>query len=63
MKKLGELRKAAGLTQQQLADILGVNRTVVTNWEIGISKTPAKYLLALAEALGCTVEDLLRPEA
>ena len=61
MTKLSELRKAAGLTQQQLADRLGVKRTVVTNWETGVNSTPTKYLLALAEVLGCTVEDLLKP--
>ena len=61
MTKLSELRKAAGLTQQQLADQLGVKRTVVTNWETGVNITPTKYLLALAEALGCSVEDLLKP--
>lgn len=61
MTKLGALRKAAGLTQQELADQLGVNRTVITNWETGVNITPTKYLLALAEALGCSVEDLLKP--
>lgn len=61
MSRLSSLRKAAGLTQQQLADLLGVKRTVVTNWETGVAITPTKYLLALADALGCTVEDLLRP--
>lgn len=61
MSRLSTLRKAAGLTQQQLADLLGVKRTVVTNWETGVAITPTKYLLALAEILGCTVEDLLRP--
>ena len=61
MTKLSELRKAAGLTQQQLADRLGVKRTVVTNWETGVNITPTKYLLALSEVLGCTVEDLLKP--
>ena len=61
MTKLSVLRKAAGLTQQQLADLLGVKRTVVTSWETGCNNIPAKYLLALAEILDCTVEELLKP--
>ena len=61
MTKLSELRKAAGLTQQELAGQLGVNRTVVTSWETGVNNIPSKYLLTLAEALGCTVEELLKP--
>ena len=61
MTKLGYLRRAAGLTQQQLADLIGVKRTALTNWEIGTNAPPSKYLLALADALHCTVEDLLKP--
>ena len=33
--KLKELRKAAGYTQQKLADKMGVSRTTVTMWESG----------------------------
>ena len=55
------LRKAAGLTQEQLAKRLGVSRTTVCMWEIRSETPPSKYLLALSEALGCSVEDLLKP--
>lgn len=58
---LRKLRKLRGLTQHELAEALGVKRTVVTNWETGVNSTPTKYLLDLAEVLGCTVEDLLKP--
>lgn len=62
MQKLGELRKAAGLTQQQLADMLGVKRSALGLWESRASSPPpSKYLLALSEALNCSVEDLLKP--
>ena len=62
MTRLGELRKAAGLTQQQLADMLSVKRSALGMWESRASAPPpSKYLLALAEALGCTVEELLKP--
>jgi len=61
MTKLGSLRRTAGLTQQQLADLIGVKRTALSMWEIGTNAPPSKYLLALSEALGCSVEDLLKP--
>lgn len=55
------IRETAGLTQQQLADLIGVKRTALSMWEIRSETPPSKYLLALSEALGCTVEDLLKP--
>jgi transcriptional regulator with XRE-family HTH domain len=61
VNNLAIYRKAAGLTQQQLADKLGVKRTALTNWETGVNITPTTYLLRLSEILGCTIEDLLRP--
>ena len=61
MADIGALRKAAGLTQQQLADTLGVGRTTVAMWESGENAPKTKMLHALADALGCTVEDILKP--
>lgn len=62
MENLKVYRKKAGLTQQQLADKIGVLRTVITNWETSVSTPPTKYLLSLSEALGCTVDELLTDE-
>ena len=59
MTRLGSLRKTAGLTQQQLAEQIGVSRSVLAMWEIGETVPPTKYLLNLADALGCDVEGLL----
>ena len=61
MANISDLRKAAGLTQQQLADKMGVNRSTVAMWETGVNAPKTKMLLALAEVLGCSVEDLLKP--
>lgn len=51
-------RKAAGLTQAELAAKVGVCRTAVAAWESGKSYPPADRLPAIAAALSCTVDDL-----
>ena len=56
------LRKEKNLTQEALASMLGVERTTVTMWESGGITPPTKHLVTLAEALGCTLDDLLRGE-
>lgn len=52
------LREASGLTQQEIADIVGVTRGAISHWELGVRSTPRGHLLdryvealrALAEA-------------
>lgn len=39
-------RRAAGLTQQQLADLLGVPLRTIQHWESG-TRTPSEYVLQL----------------
>lgn len=63
MTNLRSLREQRHMTQGELAERLGVGRTTVTMWEIGATMPPTKYLLAIAEALGCTVDELLKPES
>jgi transcriptional regulator with XRE-family HTH domain len=54
--RLRELREAAGLTQAQLAEKVGVGRDAVARWEAGVREPGWSYVLALGEALGvdCT---------
>lgn len=61
-EKIKALRKAKNLTQEALAALLGVERTTVTMWETGQNTPPTKYLVTLADALGCTLDELLRTE-
>lgn len=53
------LRKEKGLTQGELAEIIGVSPKTVWNWESGKSYPDAEQLWNCAEALDCTPNDLL----
>lgn len=57
--RIRELRKAKGLTLQQLGDEFGISRASVSEWESGRSKPDANKLVHLADFLGTTVECLL----
>jgi transcriptional regulator with XRE-family HTH domain len=61
--RLRELREAAGLTQEQLAERAGVKRDAVARWEAGKREPGWSNVLALCEALGCTCEAFTRPPA
>ena len=55
-----EKRKALGMNQQQLADLLGVTNKAVSKWETGEGLPDISLLPALGEVLGTTVDALLR---
>jgi len=52
------LRLAANLSQQAVADHLGVDRTTVTCWENGTSMPRADLLPKLADLFKCTIDAL-----
>ena len=53
-------RRAAGLTQQELADALGISRSLVAMIETGQAWPSAAFLPAMAEVLGCSIDELYR---
>lgn len=57
--KLAEMRKRAGLTQQQLAEKIGVTQQTIWYYENGRREMKSGVLIELSDALGCTVSDLL----
>lgn len=57
--RLAELRKAAGYTQAELANELGVTRRMIAYYEGETEHPPANLLPTLARALGVTIEALL----
>ena len=55
-EKLRELRKAKGLSQQQLADATGLSQNAISQWEANAREPGWSAVQALATALGvdCT---------
>src|SRR5258708_27550248 len=54
-------RQVRGFSQQQLASMAGVSRQAVSAVESGHSDRSLRVALALAQALGMSVEDLFGP--
>lgn len=58
LTRLREARKARGLTHDDVARLLGVQRTTYTSWELGRRRIPGDIMLRLAIAFGERAEDL-----
>ena len=58
-EKLTQARKAAGLTQADVAAQLNVSRQAVSRWESGQSKPSTEKLLALGALYGVSIDQLL----
>lgn len=60
--KLKKIRTEKGITQEELANKVGVLNTSICNYEIGIREPNLETLKKLAEVLDCTVDELLEDE-
>ncbi|GBQ76377.1 MULTISPECIES: helix-turn-helix domain-containing protein [Asaia] len=58
-RRIAMLRKSQGLSQQQLADTLGVSRSAVAFWETGRVGSLRKYIPKLADLFGVSTEVFL----
>nr|DAF26473.1 MAG TPA: Repressor protein CI [Caudoviricetes sp.] len=56
--KIKEMRLAAGLTQQDVADRMGVDRSTVSYWETNTSYPRGEQIPKLADIFGCTIDAL-----
>ena len=54
--RVAQLRREAGLSQVQLAQLLGVVQSAIASYEIGRRGIPVTQLLPLAEKLGVPVQ-------
>ena len=57
-EKLKRARKAAGIDQRKLAEMVGCTQVDISRWEAGREPKPST-LKKLAEAIGCDMEDLV----
>ena len=57
-KKIRQLRYKAGLTQEQLADKLGIGPQSISKWENAASMPDITTLPLLAETFGISIDDL-----
>ena len=61
-EKLYELRRAAGLSQEELAEKLNVSRQAVSKWENGAAQPELSKLVELSRLYGVSVDELLSLE-
>lgn len=61
-ERIKTCRQSAGLSQEKLAELVGVSRQAVTKWETGQSAPSTENLFRLAEIFGTTVDLLLTEE-
>ncbi len=58
-EKLKAARKAAGLSQVELAEKVGCTQKDICRWETEEREPRARTLKKLAQALGCSMDDLV----
>lgn len=61
-EKLKQKRKEFGMSQEQLAEKIGVSRQAITKWETDNGMPDIDNILAIASIFGTTVDELLSSE-
>lgn len=62
-RRIRDLRKERGYTQEQLAEKLFIGSTALCNYEKGNRSIPLEFLVHVASYFGVTVEELMGSEA
>lgn len=62
-ENIRRLRRARGLSQEELAGLLGVSRQSVSLWEQGETNPTMENIYAMAEVLGAGFDELMAPPA
>lgn len=55
-------REKMNYSQNELAEIIGVNSSTLCQWENGKRYPRIQMLPRIAEALGCTVDELIKDD-
>ena len=61
-ERIYKFRRKSGLSQEQLAEKIGVSRQAISKWESGTSTPELEKLLALSECFHITLDDLVKEE-
>ncbi len=61
-ERIKECRQSAGMSQEKVAELVGVSRQAVTKWEVNQSAPNTENLFKLAEIFGTTVDLLLESD-
>ena len=61
-EKLYELRKKGGLSQEQLAERLGVSRQAVSKWESGKAVPESDTLISISEYFNVSLDYLMKED-
>lgn len=62
-EKIQQLRKAGGLSQEQLAEKLGVSRQSVSKWESGQSLPEIDKIIQISSLFSVSTDSLLKEES
>ena len=62
MSQIAIKRKEKGITQIELANLIGVTQANISAWENGIAFPTSDKLPKLAKIFGCTIDELYRKE-
>ncbi len=57
--RIKELRKEINISQQQLANAIGVSQKAIDFWEKGINEPKASYIISLAQFFKVSTDYLL----
>lgn len=57
-QRIQKIRRAKGLTQQQLAEMVGISTNYLSDVERGKSSARIDKLVAIINALGCSADDV-----
>ncbi|MGI6174639.1 MAG: helix-turn-helix domain-containing protein [Christensenellales bacterium] len=58
-ERIQQLRKASGLSQEQLAEMIGVSRQAISKWETDQSSPELEKVLALSKVFSISTDELL----
>lgn len=62
-QRLRELREQSGLSQTELAKVVGVSRNAVSQWEADVTQPSTRRLSAVARALNVPIDRIMIPNS